>query len=156
MAKVRELGSAYVPTPGEFVKYCKPQPEDFGLPEVEIAYREACSHSHNPTGASWSHEAVYEAAKATGWFELKTMEEKRILPLFERNYEIITRRVMAGEPLSNVPKALPGEVQKTAAERNQAYHDARQKEQIKQAGLGHLTNGRDALAKMRAMVGGVV
>ncbi|RDH41426.1 replication protein P [Zooshikella ganghwensis] len=154
MAKVRKLGSPYVPTPGEFVRYCQPQPEDYGLPSAEIAYREACQYSHNPTGAKWSHEAVYQAAKATGWFELKVMEERRILPLFERNYEIVTRRVLAGEPLSSIPKALPGQVHKTPAERNKAYYDAKQAEQIKQADLSHLTDGHNALAKMRAIMSG--
>ena len=153
LKNVRKQGSAFVPTISDFIKFCQPKLEDLGLPEAEIAYREACRHSHSPTNAKWSHQAVYEAAKNTGFFELKSLEEKHILPLFTRNYEIITRKILKGEPISDIPKALPGQVQQTIAERNMSYHDEQQKKQLQEKGLDQLNNPRDAMNEIYRMLG---
>lgn len=150
--KARAMDDKYFPAPGTFIKWCTPQSEDFGLPKTEVAYLEACRHSHNPSRANWSHEAVYQAAKATGWFELKTLEERQALPLFTHNYEVVTRRVLAGESISDIPKALPGQTMKTPTEQHQAYHDAQQQAHIKQAGLNQLTNSSEAITKIRQMI----
>lgn len=152
LKNVRKQGSAFVPTISDFIKFCQPKLEELGLPEAEIAYREACRHSHNPTKSKWSHQAVYEAAKQTGFFELKSLAEKQAFPLFKRNYEIIIRRVLNGEPITDIPKALPGQVQQTIAERNKVYHDSQQQQQIQQAGLNHLKNKTDAMAAIKGML----
>lgn len=87
---------------------CMPTPEDFGLPEARQAYVEACQMSGAPSSAKWTHPAVYVAGQATGWFELRNMAETKSWPLFQRNYEIAVRRVLAGEDLhAAIPKALP-------------------------------------------------
>ncbi|WP_163834713.1 replication protein P [Spartinivicinus ruber] len=153
LKNVRNQGKAFVPTPSEFIKFCQPKLEELGLPEVEIAYREACRHSHEPLKAKWSHQAVYEAAKQTGFFELKSMAEKHILPVFTRNYDIITKKILKGEPISDIPKALPGQVQKTIAERNKAYHDDQQKKQLQEKGLDQLNNPKDAMSEIYRMLG---
>ncbi|NYZ69855.1 Replication protein P [Endozoicomonas sp. SM1973] len=152
LKNVRKQGKAFVPTIGDFIKFCQPKLEELGLPEAEVAYREACRHSHEPLKAKWSHQAVYEAAKQTGFFELKSMAEKHILPVFTRNYDIITKKILKGEPISDIPKALPGQVQQTLAERNKAYHDEQQQQQIQQAGLSHLSNKTDAMAAIKGML----
>ena len=55
----------------------------------------------------WSHPAVFAAAQAAGHFELRTLPESKSRPLFERAYEIVTRRVLAGEQFdAPVPRAL--------------------------------------------------
>jgi hypothetical protein len=55
----------------------------------------------------WSHPAVYAAAQAVGLFEMRTLPESKSRPLFERAYEIVTRRALAGEQFdAPVPKAL--------------------------------------------------
>ncbi len=153
--KARSIDDKYFPAPGTFIRWCTPQPEDLGLPEPETAYLEACKHAHelNPGKAKWSHQAVYEAAKQTGFFELKSMAEKHILPVFTRNYDIITKKILKGEPISDIPKALPGQVQQTIAERNKAYHDQQQQQSIQQAGLSHLNNNTDAVAAIKGMLG---
>ncbi|WP_163833350.1 replication protein P [Spartinivicinus ruber] len=152
LKNVRNQGKAFVPTPSEFIKFCQPKLEELGLPEAEIAYREACRHSHEPLKAKWTHQAVYEAAKQTGFFELKSMAEKHILPVFIRNYDIITKKILKGEPISDIPKALPGQIQQTIAERNKAYHDQQQQQSIQQAGLSHLNNKTDAMAAIKGML----
>jgi len=56
----------------------------------------------------WSHPAVFHAGRETGWFELRTGTEKQVYPLFARNYEIVCKRILAGEDLSiPIQKALP-------------------------------------------------
>ncbi|MCX4026982.1 replication protein P [Spartinivicinus marinus] len=153
--KARSIDDKYFPDPGTFIKWCTPQPEDLGLPEPATAYHEACKHAHEltPSKAKWSHQAVYEAAKQTGFFELKSMAEKHILPVFTRNYDIITKKILKGEPISDIPKALPGQVQQTIAERNKAYHDEQQKKQLQEKGLDQLNNPKAAMNEIYRMLG---
>lgn len=91
-----------------FRELCRLSPEDLGLPDAHRAYVEAATHSE---GKEWSHGAVYQAAKETGFFELRTGTEREVFPLFRNNYEAMCRRVIAGENLDMpVQKALPESV----------------------------------------------
>ena len=57
---------------------CQPQPEDFGMPDVDKAWHEAEQHCHHVDKYSWSHEAVRLAGKRTGWFEIMgSVSDKR-------------------------------------------------------------------------------
>ncbi|MHB1752184.1 MAG: replication protein P [Acidiferrobacter sp.] len=92
------------PTLPEFRALCTPTAEDLGLPTLDAAYREAALADKDHR---WSHPAVYAAAQAAGLFELRTLPESKSRPLFERAYEIVTRRVLAGEQFdAPVPRAL--------------------------------------------------
>lgn len=109
LAKARRSESAFWPSIGQFIKWCKPDPEDFGLPSPEQAFREASRNSH-PVAANsrWSHPAVYVAAREVGAFELSNLPRDKSWPLFERAYSIVVQRVLNGENLdSQIPKALP-------------------------------------------------
>lgn len=85
-------------------------PEAFGLPSEEKAYREACSRAYR-NGPSlhrpWSHPAVCHAALETGFHTLNTLKEDASRKLFARNYGIACRMVMDGEPLRTIPLGLP-------------------------------------------------
>jgi hypothetical protein len=81
-----------------------------GLPEVGKAYREACRNSHFAADQRWSHPAVHHAACETGFHELRSLPEERSRQLFERAYAVTVRMVLAGEPLREIPKALPASV----------------------------------------------
>ena len=97
------------PSLPDFRAMCEPSPTDFGLPDDEKAYREACRNAH-PCMAGitkWSHNAVYHAAVETGFYNLNTLPMPTSRKLFERNYAIAVRMVMAGEPLKSMPLALP-------------------------------------------------
>lgn len=48
-AKARKDEDRYFPSVGQFMKWCQPGPEDFGLPMVHTAYYEACQNANNPT-----------------------------------------------------------------------------------------------------------
>ncbi len=92
------------PTLPEFRALCTPMAEDLGLPTPDAAYREAALADKDHR---WSHPVVYAAAQATGLFELRTLPESKSRPLFERAYEIVTRRVLAGEQFDvPIPQAL--------------------------------------------------
>ncbi|EOE6246791.1 replication protein P [Vibrio parahaemolyticus] len=111
LRKARQAESPFWPSLGQFVKWCQPDPVDYGLPDTRKAYLEACRNSHRlaeMTNDEWSHPAVYIALKNTGTFDIRNRKEAETWPIFERNYEIAVRRVLAGEDLNvEIPKALP-------------------------------------------------
>lgn len=85
-------------------------PEDFGLPSEDKAYREACRRAH-PAGpaleGAWSHAAVCHAALETGFHNLTTLKAEASRKLFARNYQVACRMVMDGQPLKAIPLGLP-------------------------------------------------
>ncbi|WP_163833264.1 replication protein P [Spartinivicinus ruber] len=153
--KARGINKNFVPSVGVFVNWCKGDPEDFGLPSAALAYREACrkAHDFSPGQLNWSHPAVYSAARNTGFFELKSMSERNIFPLFERNYNLACQQVMAGEALQDVPKALTDEIPKSIAEKNKAYHDTQQQKYLQEQGLDQLNDPREAMSAIYQMLG---
>ena len=83
--------------------------DELGLPAPEMALLEAMTNASRPGQHKWTHEAIYHAGRATGWYELKTgTEENRpLVERFKRNYEIASKRVMNGEDLSaDIPLGL--------------------------------------------------
>lgn len=109
--KATEIGSPFWPAVGQFVQWCKPTPEDFGLPTAQDAYFEAAKNASRVRSHNFSHPAVRLAGGATGWFELASQPESKIFKRFERNYQVLVNRVMSGEDLSaEIPKALPSGV----------------------------------------------
>ena len=103
----RRSGGDFAPSVGRFIKWCEPTPEMLGLPDAAKAYREACANAHPAAERNWSHPAVHHAACETGFYELANLPEERSHKLFERNYAITVRAVMTGEPLREIPLALP-------------------------------------------------
>ncbi|MGB1173095.1 MAG: replication protein P [Marinobacterium sp.] len=89
---------AWMPSISEFLGLLKEVGADFGLPSSYEAYQEACryagDHHHD-----WSHPAVYEAAKQTGWYEIRGEAEANIYPRFRYYYDMISKRVRAGEAI---------------------------------------------------------
>jgi len=103
----RKSGGEFAPSVGRFIRWCEPTPEMLGLPDSNKAYREACANSHPAADRKWSHPAVHHAACETGFYELANMAEERSRKLFDRNYAITIRMVMTGQPLREIPLALP-------------------------------------------------
>lgn len=97
--------SKWPPSIPEFVEHC----EDWQsiLPNSNEAYQEACRASYPYQEHEWSHPAVYHAAKSVGFYELRTGSSKNIRNIFDRAYEVATRRVKNGEDLTApIPKAI--------------------------------------------------
>lgn len=96
---------AWPPTIAEFLKLISQAYGAYGLTDPRNAYLEACQCRINPLEFSWSHAAVYHAAASTGWYSLKSDEETKTWPVFEKNYHEVVDRIVQGEVLEvpNVP-----------------------------------------------------
>lgn len=97
----RKSGSPFAPSIGQFIGWCTPGPEAYGMPSAADAWLEALM-------GTASHEAVRIAANATGKFDLAKakQDDKAMRARFDRNYQIVLRRAQAGEPLDG--KILTG------------------------------------------------
>ena len=83
-----------------------------GVPDAWHAYLEACRAPTPKREQRWSHPLVYLAGRASDWFFLANNIEEVAFPVFERNYELLLRRLLAGEELdAPMPKALPDTVE---------------------------------------------
>ena len=109
MVKARKQVSDFIPSPGQFVEWCRPTPEMLGLPPLVVAHREACRNAHPSMAgqATWSHDAIWHTAKECGFESLNRLDSALSLKLFDRNYTITIRRLLDGLPLQAMPKALP-------------------------------------------------
>jgi hypothetical protein len=112
MIKARKQVSDFIPSPGQFIEWCKPTPEMLGLPPLAAAHREAVRNAHPSMAGQgrWSHDAVWHAAKECGFESLNKLDAALSLKLFDRNYTITIRRLLDGLPLQPMPKALPAKV----------------------------------------------
>lgn len=99
------------PAAPQFRALCENRnPEAYGLPDEETAYREACrrAYSNGPSlSRPWNHPAVCHAALATGFHALNTLKEEASRKIFSRNYAIACRMVIDGQPLKTIPLGLP-------------------------------------------------
>ena len=108
---------AWMPTISEFLALLREISGDHGLPGVRDAYTEACMHAEHPLKHQWSHPAVYYAGRETGWFRLRSEEERQVLPVFSYQYEVLCRRVREGESLQQpVPIAIEDKQVNTVAD----------------------------------------
>ncbi|WP_263147741.1 replication protein P [Pseudomonas sp. RIT-PI-AD] len=110
--RCRQSGEDFVPSLGRFVEWCQPTPEALGLPSPDKAYREAIRNVHPAMAgvARWSHDAVYHAACESGYLNLNKLPLDASRKLFDRNYAIAVRLLVAGEKLKAMPLALPEQV----------------------------------------------
>jgi len=128
--KSRRNAKPWMPGVGEFVSWCQPQPEDYGLPATEEAFQEVNRFIWNymKDRHTWSHPAVYWAAIQTPSHDRRHMTLDQWRKIYERSYEIAVRNVMNGEDLSGcLPKALPtpDTDTRTDEEKQAAYSEGR-------------------------------
>lgn len=101
----------YLPSIAALVRACEEGFDLFGLPSPRQAYVEACSAPSPKRQHHWSHEAVYFAGKASGWYLLANEPESRAFPVFDYHYKLLCRRVMNGERLTvDLPTPLSNKV----------------------------------------------
>ena len=127
----RKSGSPFAPSIGQFIQWCTPGPEVYGMPTAADAWLEALM-------GTASHDAVRIAANAIGLFDLRAakQEDKAMRARFERNYEIVLRRAQANQPLDG--KILTGigyDSQKTELERAEEYANLRQTKLLEVQGI---------------------
>jgi hypothetical protein len=143
----RRSGSPFAPSIGQFIGWCTPGPERFGMPTAAAAWVEALM-------GVYSHEAVRLAAQSTGIFDLRAAKQsdKGLNERFDRNYEIVLRRAQAGQPLDG--KILTGighDSQKTAFELANELADQQTQARILQQGIP--ADGKSARALLLAKFG---
>ncbi|WP_412548469.1 replication protein P [Pseudomonas sp. Y24-6] len=127
----RKSGSPFAPSIGQFIGWCTPGPEAYGMPSAADAWMEALM-------GTASHEAVRIAANATGKFDLAKakQDDKAMRARFDRNYQIVLRRAQAGEPLDG--KILTGighDSQKSALQLAEELADQQAQARIIQQGI---------------------
>lgn len=143
----RRSGSPFAPSIGQFIGWCTPGPERFGLPTHAAAWMEALM-------GVYSHEGVRIAANETGIFDLRCakQEDKGLRERFDRNYTIVIRRAQEGQPLDG--KILTGighDSQKTAFELANELADQQTQARILQQGIP--VDGKSARALLLAKFG---
>jgi len=94
-----KLELAWPPTIAEFVRYLTPDPQALGLPSIRDAYLESCQNSHAPAQRHWTHPAVQWAARETGYFKLRSEQERYSWPAFEGVYRNMVERLADGEEI---------------------------------------------------------
>lgn len=140
MSATRRREKPWLPSPGEFCAWCRPNVKDFGLPTLAEAFHDARMQcGKHAAYRRWRHEAIYLAAAETGFFDLSSVGDRdpnlpAVRARFEDAYNRCVDRVMAGEEL-----ALP-ESQRIA-QKPTDWGNPR-----------HKRAGEQALGKLRAML----
>lgn len=126
--KPNDRGEVWPPEMADVIAMAQPKPEDFGLPTVSEAYRDAVHGRWN------RHPVVYEAARRVGTFELRNWTEQRSRPAFEHEFDEVCSEWMAGKRFE-APRA----------ERLERKPPVRARAEV----------AKDHIEQMRAMVGSV-
>lgn len=101
----------WLPNVHEIIARCD-LADNLGVPDPWRAYLEACRAPSPKKSQSWSHPIVYLAGKASDWFFLANNVEEVAFPVFERNYQILLRRLRNGDSLeADIEPALPETVE---------------------------------------------
>lgn len=107
LSRARYEPSDFMPSVGKFLMWCKPSLEAYGLPDSKTAADEFI-RGVRQDGYQYSHPAVYWAGISIPSYDRQTMDSKTYYSVYERAYDVILRRVFAGEQLEQpIPKALP-------------------------------------------------
>jgi hypothetical protein len=137
MMRARRDESDFFPSVGKFISWCRVQPADLGLPSEDQAWQEINQHSHHVLIHHWTHPALYEAGRRTGWYEIRNGSVKR--ETFKAQYQAVAAELADG-----------AEFDMPAADSTRLEHHTSGKrvttEESKRA-------GREALAALRGVVG---
>ena len=101
LKKARTDKSKYLPSVGQFISWCTPSPEDFGIPPVDSAFNMVIRRTIQPD----THPIVIAVARHTKW-ERQTLDLDDYKKVFVREYEIQMRRVMNGEQIGEAAKGI--------------------------------------------------
>ncbi len=107
LAKARKSESDFLPSCGKFVTWCKPSPDDLGIPSFETAYRHA-------TKSTWSHQIVYELFKRVGQWDFTYMSDKALRAACRPIYDDIVKEVISGEFNPEKPKPKNRQIENKA------------------------------------------
>lgn len=117
--KARLSADRFVPSAGEFIKWCKPTPEEMGMLSHEKAYEEAVKNSYPIPfeDMSWSHITIKHARDSCGSNNLYTLPREKMAPLFSHYYEQALS-LYKDNKLTDIPKrAIPEKIAASTPER---------------------------------------
>lgn len=104
------MPNPFVPSPGQFIEWCKPNPKDFGLPSAQEAFTISCQINEQYSAYIHPHLATDTVIKNVishiGPNIFRQMATKDAFKLFESYYEIACRNYMTGK-LAPIHRALP-------------------------------------------------
>lgn len=102
-----------------------------GLPSAAAAWHQALQ-------GRYAHVAVKVAAKLTGLFDLRQarLTDRSLQQIFDRNYQIVCRRLQNGEPLDGaVATGIGHDSQKSEAELAQEHAEQALHKRIEAQGI---------------------
>lgn len=82
IAKLRSPETIYLPSIGQFIAMCSDD-----MPDVYLAFQEACRNSHPASNKTWSHDAIREASRLVGSHNLVSWPQDKAMKIFARCYE---------------------------------------------------------------------
>lgn len=128
LGQLVERADDWPPSAPEFRAMCLHVP---GLPSAVAAWHQALE-------GRYQHEAVKVAAKLTGTYELRKarLNDRALQQIFDRNYQIVCRRLQHGEPLDGaVSTGIGHDSQKTEAELAQEHAEQLLHKRIEEQGI---------------------
>lgn len=91
----------FVPSPGQFLKWCQLTPQDLGLPSAPEAFRIASKYAmdfrYSPSGTKKPHITIHSAATLCGFHDLTQHPASKMLPIFEEFYLVVCKNFSKGE-----------------------------------------------------------
>lgn len=144
LGQLVERADDWPPSAPEFRAMCLHVP---GLPSAVAAWHQALE-------GRYQHEAVEVAAKLTGTYELRKarLNDRALQQIFDRNYQVVCRRLQRGEPLDGaVATGIGHDSQKTEAELAQEHAEQQLHKRIEEQGIP--TAGVDARRLLLARLG---
>lgn len=106
MEACKRGGRRFAPNLPEFLEMCKPTPESLGIPAKPIAFTEALAIScGQKRREDCSHPVVWHALAEAG--DIGHMNHRDARDVFGHCYDATVDMAIRGEPLRQVPKALP-------------------------------------------------
>lgn len=100
--RCRKASPINTPTIGQFLKWCNPNANQLGLPDVTDAYDEAVRNSYPGSEKKWSHEVVYQAWIRSNPYSLCRDPSKQTFLIFEENYAIAVKMYARGEKFKDL------------------------------------------------------
>lgn len=128
----------FVPTPGEFIAWCKPSAQDLGFPSTEEAYM--ISITMNRQFSDYKHKddrvdaVIRHAIGQIGSMSYREMKIENAKKTFKTYYDISLRQFIEGE-LTIIPRALPEKAEPHPADKPRT-DEARQRAMDAIRGMG--------------------
>lgn len=104
------METPFVPSPGQFISWCKPNMRELGLPEYHEAFRVAVRMNQIHGDFIPEHLPTYivigHAINQIGASKFRIMSERDAFKTFEFFYNIAARQYVDGD-IKDIPKTLP-------------------------------------------------